>query len=162
MEDELDEEYGDFDVYGDLFQDLDENSLNIEEYTMDSFYGGIIENTITSFIHSTISTIHLHLFFVFFSCGHATLQEALSVRPLVRWSVVRPLVRDDRVGKCENAHFRPCPPVSNDFVTPRHLTLVLYRMVQSGMSPSIAFFEKEIKFSQREHIFRNYNCPTRE
>ena len=68
MEDELDEEYGDFDMYGDLFQDLDENSLNIEEYTMDSFYGGIIENTITSFIHSTI---HLHLFF--FSFGHATL-----------------------------------------------------------------------------------------
>ena len=66
MEDELDEEYDDFDVYGDLFQDLDENSLNIEEYTMDSFYGGIIENTITSFIHSTISTIHLHLFFCFF------------------------------------------------------------------------------------------------
>ena len=34
----------------------------------------------------------------------------LSVRPsvgrLVGWSV-----RGDRVGKCENAHFRPCPPV---------------------------------------------------
>ena len=28
----------------------------------------------------------------FFSCGHATLKEALSVRPLVRWSV-GPLVR---------------------------------------------------------------------
>ena len=39
-----------------------------------------------------------------------------SVGPLVRWSVrplVRPSVRDDRVGKCENAHFRPCPPVRN-------------------------------------------------
>ena len=31
-----------------------------------------------------------------------------SVGPSVRWSV-----RGDRVGKCENAHFRPCPPVRN-------------------------------------------------
>ena len=29
-----------------------------------------------------------------------------SVCPSVGW-----LVRGDRVGKCENAHFRPCPPV---------------------------------------------------
>ena len=38
------------------------------------------------------------------------------VRPSVRRSVgpsVGPSVRGDRVGKCENAHFRPCPPVRN-------------------------------------------------
>ena len=29
------------DVFGDLFEGLDENSLGIEEYTMDSFYGGM-------------------------------------------------------------------------------------------------------------------------
>ena len=47
----------------------------------------------------------------FFNCGHATLQEALSVRPsvgrLVGWSV-GPWTR---VEKCENAHFCPSPPV---------------------------------------------------
>ena len=40
MDDDFNE-YGNFDdPYGDLFQDLDENSLRIEEYTMESFYGG--------------------------------------------------------------------------------------------------------------------------
>ena len=39
MDDELNE-YENFDPYGDLFQDLDENSLRIEEYTLESFYGG--------------------------------------------------------------------------------------------------------------------------
>ena len=36
------------------------------------------------------------------------------VRPSVRWSVgwlVGWSVHGDRVGKCENTHFRPCPPV---------------------------------------------------
>ena len=40
----------------------------------------------------------------------------MSVRRSVRPSVgpsVRPSVRGDRVGKCKNAHFRPCPPVRN-------------------------------------------------
>ena len=40
MDDDFNE-YGNFDdPYGDLFQGLDENSLRIEEYTMESFYGG--------------------------------------------------------------------------------------------------------------------------
>ena len=43
-------------------------------------------------------------FFFLFSCGHATLSEALTVRPSVR---------NARVEKWENAHFRPCPPVRN-------------------------------------------------
>ena len=99
MEDELDEEYGDFDMYGDLFQDLDENSLNIEEYTMDSFYGGIIENTITSFIHSTISTIHLHLF-LFFLVADTQLYKRLC--PSVRWSVRQ---HDSKSGRSVLEHF---------------------------------------------------------
>ena len=39
------------------------------------------------------------------SCGHATLQEGLSVGPSVRPSA--------RVEKWENAHIRPYPPVRN-------------------------------------------------
>ena len=51
---------------------------------------------------------------VFFLVADSQLYKRLcpsvgpSVGPSVRWSV-----RGDRVGKCENAHFRPCPPVRN-------------------------------------------------
>ena len=80
-----------------------------------------------------------------FSCGHATLYEALSVRPSVSWSVTLELkTRKTRiydtavvivcVWVCEcvagvvggGVGVRlgvgcPCPPVRNDIVTPRHL-----------------------------------------
>ena len=42
----------------------------------------------------------------FFSRGLLILSEALCVPPSVRASV-----GNDRVRKCENAHFQPCPPV---------------------------------------------------
>ena len=53
-----------------------------------------------------------------FGCGHVALKRGFvrpSVRPCVRWSVSpsvrRSVRRGDRVGKCENVHFRPCLPV---------------------------------------------------
>ena len=52
--------------------------------------------------------------YFFFLVADTQLYKRLfpSIGPLVRWSV-GPAVHDDRVWKCENAHFRPCPPVRN-------------------------------------------------
>ena len=44
--------------------------------------------------------------FSFFSCGHATLKEALSVQPFVGPSVGPSVRRGDRVEKWENERFR--------------------------------------------------------
>ena len=49
-------------------------------------------------------------------CPCFYLRTRNSIRGFVRPSVgpsVGPSVRDDRVGKCEMVHFRPCPPVRN-------------------------------------------------
>ena len=57
----------------------------------------VVERRLQSFMALPMSTLN-KLACVIFSCGYATLQEAPSVRPLVR---------NPRVEKWENAHFRP-------------------------------------------------------
>ena len=86
---------------------------------------------------------------VFFSCGHANPWEAISVR----WSV-GPSIRGDRVkthiydaaveiiyacvrwgrGGVPIGVVRPCPPVRNDIVIPRHL---FWSWLMSSMTLSI-------------------------
>ena len=92
-------------------------------------FNGPLGRTLRSFAHSTHSFCIALLCYtcfarslcswagVLFSCGHATLYEALSVSRsvgrLVGRLVGRSVRRGDRVEKWENAHFRPCPPVRN-------------------------------------------------
>ena len=70
-----------------------------------------------------------------FSCGHATLWEALPVHPSIGPLVRRSVLRGDRVKKWKMSVLDtfyvclcmevgvgcPCPPIRNDIVTLRHL-----------------------------------------
>ena len=79
-----------------------------------NFYQGM-ETTIF-FLISTPSTFEIKIWLCFLTLQFLVADTQLYKRlcPSVRWSVGLS-VRNDWVGKCENAHLRPCPPVRNCF-----------------------------------------------
>ena len=77
------------------------------------------------------------------------------VRPLVRRSV-GPSVCNDRVGKCEKAHFRPCPPVRNWWPCIQPYSLHFLLRLRSAVGVSHNKIPFDIIFSDLESCHRPF------
>ena len=114
----------------------------------------------------------------FFSCGHATLKEALSIRPSVDLSI-SPFVCGDQAEKWKKRAFCvclcvkrggwmkvgcPCPPVCNDIVTPRQLFILHFPKCQvrvctlhkGGDARTCSYFVTDIRTSNSLHVHLSF------